>query len=115
MGCKMKCTYCGSEMKQLFTSFYCPHCEGKDQKREDGDIDIQWKFIGQVLRINYSVDSVIIKYIDTKSIQDEVFIMKNCISGINHMTTGNYTKVGLHLYKHTLVGNIFKIMGMGIK
>ncbi len=24
----MKCTCCGSEMKQLFTSWYCPSCKG---------------------------------------------------------------------------------------
>lgn len=24
----MKCTCCGSEMKQLLTSFFCPSCEG---------------------------------------------------------------------------------------
>ncbi len=111
----MKCTCCGSEIKQLFTSFYCPHCEGKGQKKEGGGVDIGWKLIGNVLHIEFGIDMVKINYMDTKLIKDDIFIIKNRIEGISQMTTGNYTRNGLCLYKHAVVGDMFKIAGVGIK
>jgi hypothetical protein len=102
-------------MNQLLTSFYCPHCEGKGQKKEGGGVDIGWKFIGNVLHIELGVDSVTIEYRDTKSVKDRVWIDINHLEGIDKITTGIYPQNSFHLYKHTLAGDMFKIAGVGIK
>ncbi len=103
-------------MKQLFTSFYCPHCEGKGQKREDSkDMGVEWKFIGHVLHIEYGINMVTIDYMDTKSVKDRICVSDYLVQGIDKITTGMYTQNSLHLYKHSLVENIFKIAGVGIK
>ena len=36
----MKCRFCSTKMVELFTSAYCPHCEGEEAKAEVKDKEL---------------------------------------------------------------------------
>lgn len=55
----MKCTCCGLEMEQLFTSWYCPSCEGGDNSdvKEIPDSSRKpqwdWRLYGSIRKVEH--------------------------------------------------------------